>query len=83
MEIFGLISKTFPMAIHNPDELLQYALNLLKRSCQQNSKQLIAGCLSMLRNFFINFAPPLGSSELQDVYQHVKVIAKTSPLVFE
>lgn len=80
IEVFGVIAKVFPIVVHNnADELLQYVLNRLGYELRnKKSKLLIAGCLSMISNFFVNYPPPLGSHHLEKVYEYLKVIIRYS-----
>lgn len=77
IEVFGVIAKVFPIVVaNNADELFRFVLNRLESELKaaKKSKLLIAGCLSMIRDFFMNCAPPVGSPQLQQVYKCLKVI---------
>lgn len=73
-EVFGAIARVFPTAIYNPEELLQYFLNMLESEMRNARSQLaISGYLLLIRDVFVNFAPPAESVEIQRVYKCVKV----------
>lgn len=76
IELFGVIAKTFPIVVSDSaEELFQYVLNRLHSELKSNkkSKLVIAACFSMFRDFFINYAPPVQSFQVAQVYECLKV----------
>lgn len=75
IEVFGLIAKTFPIVISDTaDELFDYVLTRLEEELAgKKSKLMIAGCLCMIRDLFVNYAPETGSPKILKVYKCLKV----------
>lgn len=73
MKVFGIITKIFPIVISDSAEkLISYVVNLLYKELNTSkpSKLIVAGCLCMIKDFFVNYED---SNKAELIYRQLKV----------